>query len=104
MTFPAGLLGVLAAATLAAGVHARWGRGCVTLGIYTLMAEVGFWSGHWLAIRQGWAWGRWGPLALGPGLLVAVAVTGLVAFLLYLPPEDEAARPGPPRPGSAGGP
>ncbi len=85
MTWLTVLFGGLVAATLAAGAHLRWGRGCVTLAAYTVTAEVGFWAGHWLAQRQNWGWGYWGGLALGPALLAAAAAVGLTAFLLYTP-------------------
>ena len=93
MTWLTVLFGSLAAATLAAGVHLRWGRGCVTLTVYTLMAEAGFWAGHWAAVRQDWTWGRWGALALGPALLASLAAVGLAAFLLYIPSPPSPARP-----------
>ncbi|NPA30781.1 MAG: hypothetical protein GXO37_02125 [Chloroflexi bacterium] len=97
MTWMTVLFGVLVAATLAAGMHLRWGRGCVTLGIYTLVAEISFWAGHWAAGRQGWNWGRWGALALGPALLAALAAVGLAAFLLYVPPPSAETRKPPTR-------
>ena len=86
MTWVAGLFGVVMAAAIAAGVHLRWGRGCGTWAVYTVMAEAGFWAGHGLANRFDWTWGRWGPLALGPAVLSAILLVGLTAFLLYTPP------------------
>ncbi len=88
MTWASWSFGILVAATLAAGVQIRWGRGCGTLLVYTIASEAGFWGGHVLASLQGWAWGRWGPLALGPALIGAGVVLGIVAFLLYQPPVD----------------
>ncbi len=90
MTAPALAFGVLVAAAMAAGIHARWGRGCLSLLLLTLAAEVGFWAGHGFAAREGWTWGKWGPLHLLPGVLGALALTGLLAFLMDTPAAQAA--------------
>ena len=81
MTWLTFLFGVLLAALMAAVMHLLLGRGCLSLLGYTLVVELVFWLGHWFAVRQGWNWGRWGALRLGPAMLGTISlllVIGLV--------------------------
>ncbi len=71
MTFPALLFGLILAALYAAAFHFWKADGLKKLLLYLLLAEIGFWAGHFLGAALGWSFAAVGPLNAGMGTLGA---------------------------------
>ncbi|NPA26917.1 MAG: hypothetical protein GXO36_04900 [Chloroflexi bacterium] len=93
MTWPAFFFGTLVAWWLAGLIAWRWAPRPGRLLLYVLLGWAGFWLGHSLALRQGWTWGRLGPLSLAGGIIGTLAVVGFIHFLLTPPPPPDAKPP-----------
>ncbi len=71
MTFPALLFGLILAALYGAAFHFWKADPLKKLLLYLLLAEIGFWAGHFLGAALGWTFAAVGPLNAGLGTLVA---------------------------------
>ncbi|MEW6094494.1 MAG: hypothetical protein AB1531_11095 [Chloroflexota bacterium] len=71
MTFPALIFGLILAALYAAAFHFWKADPLKKLLLYLLLAEIGFWAGHFLGAALGWTFAAVGPLNAGLGTLVA---------------------------------
>ena len=76
MTLPAFLLGFIISTLYGAAFHFWRGGKAGRLLLYLILSWVGFWFGHFLAVRLGLAFGSIGPLHLG------LATVGSVVFLV----------------------
>lgn len=77
MTIPALLIGALIATLMGAAFHLWRGGGFGRLVLYIVLGWIGFWAGHLIGQRLGWAFASLGPLRLG-----MAAVTSLVFLLV----------------------
>lgn len=75
MTLPALLFGIVLSSAYGAAFH-FWKDGSLPkLGLYLLLAWLGFWSGHLLGAALGWTFAAVGPLNVG------MATVGAAVFL-----------------------
>ena len=74
MTVPALLFGILVSTMMGAMLHVLVGGGLWRLGLYIVLAWVGFWGGHVLGTTIGWTFWSVGPLHLGMALLGGLVV------------------------------
>jgi hypothetical protein len=70
MTIPALLFGMLISTLLGAVFHLWKNGGFGRLILYLILAWIGFWAGHLLAISQGWDFANIGPLRLGWAIII----------------------------------
>ncbi len=85
MTLPSLIFGALTATLLGALFHLWKGGGPAKLLLYQILAWVGFFGGHIAAIHWDWAWGKIGPLAVGPGILGALILLAIGHYLSLTP-------------------
>jgi hypothetical protein len=71
MTFPAFLFGLILAALYGAAFHFWRAESLKKMLLYLLLAEMGFWTGHFLGTTLGWKFALIGPLNAGMGTLGA---------------------------------
>ncbi len=83
MTIPALLFGILISTLMGAGMHVVVGGSPWRLGLFILLAWVGFWAGHLLGAALGFIFLAVGPLKLGMALLGAAALL-LIGYWLSL--------------------
>jgi len=93
MTIQAVFLGVLVPVFLGAVFHLWRGGAAWRLGLYVVLAEIGFWLAHFLGNRQEWEFLKVGSLQLGAGLIGALLFMGLGYWLSFKQPEPAAPRP-----------
>ncbi len=69
MTIPAFLFGVLLSSLLGAIFHLWKGGSLIRVLLYLVLAWIGFWGGHILAVQLDWHFLSLGPLRLGMALV-----------------------------------
>jgi uncharacterized membrane protein YfcA len=93
MTIQAVLMGVIAPVLYGALFHLWRGGATWRLGLYILLAEIGFWIAHVLGTQLGWEFIKVGSLQMGAGTLAAFAAVFLGYWLSSKRPETPAPRP-----------
>jgi hypothetical protein len=81
MTFPAVLFGAILAALFASAFHFWRGDSLKKTLLYLLLAEIGFWGGHFLGMALGWKLILIGPLNAGMGTMGAVLILVIGSWL-----------------------
>ena len=81
MTFPSILIGIVISSLYGAVFHLIRNGGLGRLILYLILAWIGFWLGHLVAIRFGWSLLAYGPLQLGAATLGAAATLFLGHWL-----------------------
>lgn len=81
MTFPAFLFGFLIAALCGAAFHFWRAEGIKKLILYLILAEVGFWVGHFTGTALDWKFGMIGTLNAGMGVLGAALILFVGSWL-----------------------
>ena len=71
MTFPAFIYGFLLAALCGAAYHFWRAEVVKKLILFLILAELGFWVGHFVGTALGWEFGMIGMLNAGTGILGA---------------------------------
>jgi hypothetical protein len=71
MTIPAFLFGLILAALYGAAFHFWRAESLKKMLLYLLLAELGFWAGHFLGAALGWKFALIGLLNVGMGTLGA---------------------------------
>lgn len=93
MTIQAFLLGAIVPIFLGASFHLWRGGATWRLGLYILLAEVGFWVGHLVGTQREWNFLKVGSLQMGAGVIGGIF---LMAVGYWLSSKREA--PVSPRP------
>jgi hypothetical protein len=91
MTIPSIIFGIAIGGFLGAGFHFWRGGSSQRLMIYLMLAQFGFWGGHYLASYLGWTFAPVGPLQVGMGVIGAAFVLILADVLgrIELPTGSE---------------
>ncbi|MEJ5313868.1 MULTISPECIES: hypothetical protein [Anaerolinea] len=89
MTLPALLFGFLFATLIGAAFHLWKDGGFGRLILYLVLAWIGFWAGHLLAVSLGWHFLSVGPLRFGMAVLGALLFLGTGHWLSLVKDESE---------------
>lgn len=74
MTLPNFLLGMLISSLYGTIFHLVRGGGAGRLSLYLILAWVGFWAGHFIALKMQWIFIRIGPLNFGMATLSSLLI------------------------------
>ena len=89
MTLPALILGFLISTLYGAAFHVWRGGGAGRLLLYLILGWLGFWAGHWLAVRMEWSLYSVGPLRLGVATIGSLALLVLGYWLSLVDTEPQ---------------
>lgn len=81
MTTPSLLLGMVISTLFGASFHLWRGGNAARLGLYLVLAWVGFWFGHALGGPLNWTFWRLGPLHLGAAIVGCIITLGVGYWL-----------------------
>ena len=81
MTLPSLLIGILFSTLFGALFHLWRGGGAGRLLLYLVLAWIGFWAGHLIAVYFDWQFTNLGPLHLGSATLGCLIALGIGYWL-----------------------
>lgn len=83
------LLGMIIATLYGAMFHVWRGGSLIRLGLYLILAWVGFWGGHWLGGLIGWEFIKVGQLNLGLATIGSILILAVGYWLSLVQVEPE---------------
>lgn len=89
MTLPAMIFGFIVSTLYGAAFHVWRGSGAGRLLLYLILGWLGFWTGHFLAARWGWTFGKLGPLNLGMASAGSLIFLAIGHWLSLVEPEKQ---------------